>query len=140
MTGLKPLQTKIHRIEDYLVKIRDLGLAPSVQIVAVLLQTEQLLRRWIEKLKADADHVEDSKAVEEALAAIVNAGGGKASDPGAEFEPPPQEKKKPTSGSSDSLRVSVDKLDRLIQLVGELSLQQSIVDRPLRTGRSIPRK
>ncbi len=134
MTGLSAIQAKVHRIEDYLVQIRDLGLGPGVQVVAVLLQIEQLLRRWVGKIKTHPEHVEDTKALEEALATLVGqkesgAAKNRAESPLADIVA------KPSAGAhSESLRVSVGKLDHLIQLVGEISLQQSIVDRAAHEG------
>jgi two-component system chemotaxis sensor kinase CheA len=134
MTGLGALQAKIHRIEDYLVKIRDLGLGPGPEIVTVFLQIEQMLRRWVEKIKTEPHHVEDTRELEQSLGRLVDPSGAAKNAREAEHVPLKEKKQKLTAGGSESLRVSVGKLDRLIQLVGEISLQQSIVDRAAQDG------
>jgi two-component system chemotaxis sensor kinase CheA len=135
MTGLPDLQAKIHRIEDYLVKIRDLGRGPSAQIIAAFLQVEQMLRRWVEKIKTEPFHVEDTTAVENSLALLVSTESESQVDPGAASELPTQTTKiQKSKNTGDSLRVSVGKLDHLIQLVGEISLQQSILERVSKEG------
>lgn len=135
MTGLTALQAKVHQIEDYLGKIRDLGLGPSVQVVAVLLQIEQMLRRWVEKIKTEPRHVEDTQALEEALTLLIDSkAGALPSEKKTETQSAKMRRTKEGTPHSESLRVSVSKLDRLIQLVGEISLQQSIVERAANEG------
>lgn len=135
MTGLPALQAKIHRIEDYLVKIRDLGLVPNTEIIAAFLQVEKMLRRWVEKIKTEPFHIEDTVAVEKSLSLLLKTELDSEVDPSTAPESPAQ---KSTSqkgkNTGDSLRVSVGKLDHLIQLVGEISLQQSIVERASQEG------
>ena len=149
MTGLSVLHAKIHHIEDYLVKLRDLGRGPDATVVRVLLDIEKMLRSWMTGLKKDPTHVEDIRTIVEQLTALVAMREGDA--PQAETEESltadhPQAEKKPTkvtpktttarkmapektTRGDETLRVAVAKLDHLIQLVGEISLHQAILDR-----------
>lgn len=165
MTGLSTLHAQMHHFEDYLVQLRDQGRAPTPNVVAILLEIEKLLRRWIEGLKNNPEHVEDCKATEEKLARLVGAP-VKNENPHAEAdidhdqdedteetedaeagkvknlapltankaESAAARKADSQAKGGESLRVSVAKLDHLIQLVGEVSLHQAIIDRASREG------
>jgi len=141
MTGLAALQANVHRIEDYLVKIRDLGLGPSEDVISMLLLIEKTLRAWIERIKTEPHFVEDTRELEAKLAAMVGSKSGAQKERSRDQRSAaPTPKDQPNGKGSvftkgdESLRVSVTKLDHLIQLVGEISLHQSIVDRATREG------
>lgn len=135
LTGLAAFRASIHRVEDHLVKIRDLGLAPSPQLIAALLLTEKVFRDWTNKLAADPSFVRPTLEAEDALAALT-APESTVAAPRASGSPGDAESgdKRMAASATESLRVAVGKLDRLIQLVGEISLQQSIIDRAAQDG------
>lgn len=134
MTGLAPLQAKVHRFEDYLVQIRDQGLAPTEEVVSALLEVERTLRRWVARLKTDSHAVEDTKVLENQLAQLIKNGFRSSKESAPRNQTTSVDPALRSGKQDESLRVSVAKLDHLIQLVGEISLHQSIVDRATREG------
>lgn len=134
MTGLAALHAKLHRLEDFLVQFRDKGLVPNGAVVGVLLDTEHLLRRWVSRIKFEPHSVEDTRELEARLARLVSEESNKdkvaLAAPGVDAGKDIPESRQ----SEDSLRVGVTKLDHLIQLVGEISLHQSIIERASREG------
>jgi len=135
LIGLGTLHVAMHSIEDALVHLRDQSRAPDQAVVAALLETEKLLQRWVQTLKADPNHTEDTGPLLKRWAAIT---AGKqnvdASDAAAAAARPviaPKVNKQKVK-SDDSLRVAVSKLDRVIQLAGEISLHHSILERAAR--------
>lgn len=163
MMGLSPLHHKMHEIEDYLVKIRDQGRGPDEAVVAVLLEIEHALRRWMEHLKMNTEHVEDTshiiRMLQQLTGSPVPAPNAAATTPtaplatqasidadlasvqdskirSAKHSPDrmDMQPRREPSRTDESLRVSAAKLDQLIQLVGEISLHQAILDRAGREG------
>ena len=76
LAGFENLHNRLHIIEDYLVRIRDnygkTGI-PFEEIVATLLEVEQEIRRWIERLKVDpaTEREISSEAIETGLKVLV---------------------------------------------------------------------
>lgn len=134
MTGLAAFHAKLHRLEDYLVQLRDKSLAPNGAVVGVLLDIEHLLRRWVSRIKFEPHSVEDTKELEARLGRLVSEESSKdrvaLAVPGADGGKDQPELRP----GEESLRVGVNKLDHLIQLVGEISLHQSIIERASREG------
>jgi two-component system chemotaxis sensor kinase CheA len=146
LAGFENLHNRLHIIEDYLVRIRDnygkTGI-PFEEIVATLLEVEQEIRRWIERLKVDpaTEREISSEAIETGLKVLVGdlpsdlitANSQPTTSPQiseiASSSKPSQSQRKEPAKVDETLRVSAAKLDRLIQLVGEISLNQSILAR-----------
>lgn len=159
LAGFENLHNRLHVIEDYLVKIRDnygnVGVTFE-NTVATLLEVEKELRRWIEQLKIDpeTEKLISSEVIESKLKALTGAGpAATAHTSGSDHAPSPTSgpaviaetpsspsipptgsspapaPKKESAKADETLRVSAGKLDRLIQLVGEISLNQSIIAR-----------
>lgn len=146
LAGFENLHNRLHIIEDYLVRIRDnygkTGI-PFEEIVATLLEVEQEIRRWIERLKVDpaTEREISSEAIETGLKVLVgdlpsdliSANSQPTTSPQiseiASSSKPSQSQRKEPAKVDETLRVSAAKLDRLIQLVGEISLNQSILAR-----------
>ncbi|MDZ4083134.1 MAG: chemotaxis protein CheW, partial [Bdellovibrionales bacterium] len=116
---------------------------PFEEIVATLLEVEQEIRRWIERLKVDpaTEREISSEAIETGLKVLVGdlpsdlitANSQPTTSPQiseiASSSKPSQSQRKEPAKVDETLRVSAAKLDRLIQLVGEISLNQSILAR-----------
>ncbi|MGE4131921.1 MAG: chemotaxis protein CheA [Bdellovibrionales bacterium] len=136
LAGLSALHAAIHRAEDHLVELRDSGRGADEKVVGALLQTEKMLQRWIASMIQNPQHIENADAVERAWTDILK--GAKSSSP---IEPKVSVQPENVSGTrrksssiEESLRVAVRKVDRVIQLAGELSLHQSIIGRASREG------
>jgi two-component system chemotaxis sensor kinase CheA len=131
---------------------------PFEETVATLLEVEHEIRRWIERLKVDPETEKEisSDSIETGLkvlvgdlpsdlltepsqptanfetAPILDARGGaslQATEATGGGKAIPGQQRKETAKVDETLRVSASKLDRLIQLVGEISLNQSILAR-----------
>jgi len=134
LTGLFELHTSLHRIEEYLVQMRDQKVVSTAELIATLLETETVLRTWVGQIIKNQSAVIDTGPLELRLHKLVAS----QQDQGTNDEA--QAKVSDTDGAADefkseeTLRVSVSKLDRLIQLVGEISLHQSILASASRTN------
>ncbi len=151
LAGFDNLHNRMHVIEDYLVRIRDnygkTGI-PFEEIAATLLEVEKEIRRWIDRLKADPETEKEisSVSVESRLKVLVGDLPSEHTAPtpthaaldtnNSPVPRAPENVSKPETISKkeaakvdETLRVSASKLDHLIQLVGEISLNQSIMAR-----------
>ncbi len=154
LAGFENLHKRLHIIEDYLVRIRDnygKTKIPFEEIVATLLEVEQEIRRWIERLKVDPSTEKEinSESIETGLKVLVGDLPADllsaTSQPTINLEDRSESESQTAENKAteefgnspgreavkveETLRVSAPKLDRLIQLVGEISLNQSIVAR-----------
>lgn len=144
LIGLQPLYQRVHKFEDYLVQFKESGKPISSEFISALLQLEKFIRSWIESLKTDVNISPDSQEVESAFQRVLQ--GEAQAEPEKAPIPPPvliknKVEQKPSlvlemssSKGDESLRVSSAKLDKLIQLVGEVALHQAMIDRASRDG------
>lgn len=153
LAGFDNLHNKIHVIEDYLLRIKDSYGATGVdfnEVVATLLEVEREIRRWILRLKDDplTEREISSESIETALKVLVGdlpsdlltansedrpahssappENGGESDVPAA---PATEASRREPTKTDETVRVNASKIDRLIQLVGEISLNQSILAR-----------
>ncbi len=141
LTGLSELASKLHLFEDFLVKLRDKGKAPDAAVVTILLEMERVLHDWAAKLQDTPTITIDTSALEGRMKNLLEA---KPGEEKARPEPAPVAESTPVSEpapavshsqrAEDTVRVSAAKLDQLMQLVGEISLNQSILQRAAREG------
>ena len=151
LAGFDNLHNRMHVIEDYLLRIKDSYGSTEVsfnEVVTTLLEVEREIRRWILKLKDDPITEKDisSESIETALKVLVGDLPADLLTSSSEERPVHEHNKDKAqqdphpapSGDSarrepakadETLRVSASKIDRLIQLVGEISLNQSILAR-----------
>ncbi|MBN8539781.1 MAG: chemotaxis protein CheW [Deltaproteobacteria bacterium] len=154
LAGFENLHNRLHLIEDYLVRIRDnygKTTIPFEETVATLLEVEQEIRRWIERLKVDPETEKEisSESIETGLKVLVGdlpsdlltatsqttanydttSAANQQTDEAASSGKENAGQRKESVKVDETLRVSALKLDRLIQLVGEISLNQSILAR-----------
>ncbi|MGE0526527.1 MAG: chemotaxis protein CheA [Bdellovibrionales bacterium] len=134
LIGLQTLQQKLHRFEDFLVEIRDQSLVPGKELVTALLQMERVLRSWIEGLKGNLSHTEDTSSLEAAFVLLLAGTAPRFESVSAQAESVPRLPEEDRS-PDETLRVSVFQLDKVIQLVGELSLHHAVLERSSREGR-----
>lgn len=141
LIGLNALHERLHRFEDHLTALRDQKVKFTPEVIDLLLKLENFFRNWIEKLKTDFDYNPDSTALEAALLQLTFKSGARDAAAIPSQEPaaikPGQKRGRAapeTAREDETLRVSAAKLDHLIQLVGELSLHHSILERASREG------
>lgn len=150
LAGFDNLHNRMHVIEDYLLRIKDSYGTTAIsfnEVVTTLLEVEREIRRWILKLKDDPNTEKEisSEAIETSLKVLV---GDLPADlltsdseervglqtPSSDAQPfidsvTSELSKKDPVKLDETLRVGTSKIDRIIQLVGEISLNQSILVR-----------
>ena len=144
--GLAALGAFIHVVEDLILKLKNGTKEVTPSVVGALLECEAFLRSWLEGLRSNPTLILDASApldqigtLDSATAAapFLDAQEGdiifvqdlpeKSVAPAA-FTP--QAAPSPTTSaraSNESIRVPATRIDELIQLVGELSIQASII-------------
>jgi two-component system chemotaxis sensor kinase CheA len=131
--GLTEFGNLVHSFEGVLTAIRQLGRAPSVDTVDVLLKTQAFLVEWVQTLRTDEKAVPDVHDIEEHLqreATRLLRGGAVSektatNEPSIEILPVVKSHRRRPKGN---LRVPSTAVDELMQFIGELSIQQSILN------------
>jgi len=150
VAGLEKFATFVHRIEDGIVLLRD-GQVPAVNdgVVSVLLEAQKRLTDWIVATKDNVEVEFDcSEFLERYKAALTSRSQAPRPPPPAEPTPPtagpahceprePPSTRQPLHQTSqhssaapaagETVRISAQKLDHLLQTIGELSIHQSII-------------
>ncbi|MGE0761514.1 MAG: chemotaxis protein CheA [Pirellulaceae bacterium] len=149
-----------HHLETLLVKFRDGELLPDAERVRLLLQATDVLSEMIESSKAGTDMPEGREVIQSALEGQLGAIAAPSrapADPPATTSPSAPhlggapESPQPTTatlpepaldhghdharGHTDSIRVSVTKVEELINLVGELVIANSMMQSALSSDR-----
>jgi two-component system chemotaxis sensor kinase CheA len=156
--GLSQLGEFIHKIEDGVTAIRDGQVPVNQTVINILLVIQQKLTDWLEQLKINPDYsceflsfITHYKSVlsEAHLPSELNT------DPhtitnlqnsktigSLTSDIPQKTKKTPKSkaATNETIRISTHKLDLLIQIIGELSIQQSILWHSRSESKTIPKK
>jgi two-component system chemotaxis sensor kinase CheA len=143
VVGFSTLQEAMHKIEDHVIQLRDQSRAPDSKVVALLLATEKFIQSWLEKLKSNPKHNEDTTPLESAWHVLLTKTPAAASTtaPAPAPEQPAFKQFQPTAAqpqvtpkSEGSIRIAVTKLDKVTQLAGEVCLHQAILARALNEG------
>lgn len=153
LAGFDNLHNRLHVIEDYLLRIKDSYGATEVtfnEVVTTLLEVEREIRRWILRLKDDplTEREISSESIETALKVLVgdlpsdlltsnsedrpahsSAPADKSGESDTPAAPATEASRREPTKTDETVRVNASKIDRLIQLVGEISLNQSILAR-----------
>lgn len=127
MVGLEPVNRLAHAAEDLVGQLRDQLRSADVQVVNALLGALDGLREMLELARARRKITTDPAPIVRALLDPASAGGAsqregervpiKRSD-----EPQAEVLAQAQAGARQTIRVDFDKLDRLLNLVGELVL------------------
>ncbi|CAN5512834.1 chemotaxis protein CheA [soil metagenome] len=132
LAGFPALHGRLHHFEDYLVKMRTLKLSGTTELVSILLEIESVLRAWIEamKLNMDPQYSPNTADLDRRIERLLN-GETPLEVRSVATTSAVRKRAAPTEVAKidETLRVSAAKLDRLIQLVGEISLHQSMLVR-----------
>ncbi|MGZ3743741.1 MAG: chemotaxis protein CheA [Pseudobdellovibrionaceae bacterium] len=139
--GLLQMGDYIHQVEDGITLLRDGKVRLSKKIIDFLLVSHKHLSEWSTEAKTDPqfqpDHssfLNQFRAIFEGNESVSSSGEGETEielHPESLPEAPTManttvsEKKKVLS--NETIRVSAQKLDQLIQVIGELSIHQTIV-------------
>ena len=143
LVGFHLLHAKLHHLEDFLVHMRDKKLIATDEVVSVLLSTEKAIGQWIELLKKNPDpslsvdmteleeklvKVTGHEVVAVEVPALLQPASPEVELDSADVTPEAAIHRE-AQKIDETVRVSAAKLDRLIQLVGEISLHQAILSR-----------
>jgi two-component system chemotaxis sensor kinase CheA len=136
--GLSQYGDFIHKVEDGITLLRDAKLQLESKQLELLLRAHQLLSEWTRELKSDPQWVprDPGRFLAEYRACFF---GGETAplEPSPMGSPAAQAPVVAKPGESvaaakrhqagETIRISAEKLDALIQVIGELSIHQSIV-------------
>lgn len=147
--GLMAFGDFVHKIEDGITLLRDGDISLSENVVSGLLDAQKILTSWVEVLKLDPLFKYDVEAFLGVFEKVFSKKGSAPLDipkkevienksvnepvvnhPISEtsvLQKDNKSDKKKTVQQNESMRVSAHKLDELIQVIGELSIHQSIV-------------
>ena len=135
--GLDEVGEFIHKVEDVIVSVRDQKAPFNSEVLSMLLASQTILSDWFNGLKVDAnyvveltefyakffDHTETPQEERKSSASTLV----KEEMSSTEVAQPKMIQNKNTL-KDEVLRVSTKKIDNLINLIGELSIQQSILE------------
>lgn len=147
--GLNDVGEFIHIIEDVIVALKDGKEKLSSKKIKMFLEAQSIMQDWFTVLRMEPNYQHDPSEFtkkyfnsekkfieEEAVQPVAEA----ASEVVSEAEAPAQEptpvqtpvtQLKKNTPQDESLRVSTKKIDGLLNLIGELSIQQSILENSL---------
>lgn len=124
LMGFEQLSQSMHRLEDRLTQLHREGSDPTdVSLLAILLEVEKFVRRWLKKLVDDPTYAPENLNVLsklEAWSSDSETESGAAAQAAAAIQ-------EMNLSANEHVRIAAQKLDQLIQLVGELTLAQAIV-------------
>lgn len=135
LMGFEEMKNAVHRLEDRLIALDD---DSSEKIEATLLgiffEIERFLRTWISQCVLDANYKPDNLNVLSKIEAWTKEVDRGVSSGTSTAAPLPELSNADLSASNfDFVRIPSQKLDSLIQQVGELTLAQAIVSRGRQT-------
>jgi two-component system chemotaxis sensor kinase CheA len=123
MLGFDEIARFTHGLESLLDALRTGTRALTPDVVDALLVSGDVLRRMLRAQQTGGAAID----AERALARLCALRDGTAADAASETEPSAVRSTEPASAPSASIRVPITKVDRLINLVGELVITQSMV-------------
>ncbi len=151
MVGFMSMHQKLHHIEDHLVIMKRLQMTATEEVIGILLDIERTIRIWVEAIRTNPDTKQEFDAgdLEVRLNLLTDSSAAPVDEPESKSSPKRETKTEPKPESKmeaslrksldgerrteprvdETLRVAASKLDRLIQLVGEISLHQSLLVR-----------
>jgi two-component system chemotaxis sensor kinase CheA len=143
MVGFMSLHNKLHHIEDHLVIMQASQMTATDEVVGALLDVEHTIRHWVDAIRRNPDLKQEFTSTEldarlkqltatasvEAQEQRRNTDGDRRTAARNDARPEIRPEIRSEIRPDETLRVAASKLDRLIQLVGEISLHQSILVR-----------
>jgi two-component system, chemotaxis family, sensor kinase CheA len=128
LIGFNQLKDSIHRLEERLVTLDESKAAPAEpSLLVIFFEIERFLREWIKNLVANPDYKVENLNVFTKLEAWVPSTTTETKD---DDEPDLTEvSPEALFSATEAVRIPAQKLDALIQQIGELTLTQAIVSR-----------
>jgi two-component system chemotaxis sensor kinase CheA len=141
MLGFERIAEVTHALEDLLVRLRDGATIPDRGAIDLLLRAGDVLRGLLGAARA-GQHAA-SPEVDGLLAALAARAGRGGEDEPSVSSPAPgssaaplvaveEDGRRPLDSAPDTIRVATDKVDRLVDLAGELVIAQSMVAQAVR--------
>ena len=140
LVGFDPVRDLAHDLEDVLERVRKKTLAVSDGLVTLLLRSVDVLRGAVLETAAGSTTASETvvafqrRLAEAAAAAIETAPGAPAPPASAEGRGGEQLASQQPAGSGRSLRVDVTKLDRMLDLSGEIAIARGRLAEMLERG------
>jgi two-component system, chemotaxis family, sensor kinase CheA len=134
LVGFPRIAELAHVLEDVLEGVRDGTRAVSAGLITLLLRAVDVLRALLNAAAAGDDHIPaDFAAVRDTLAATAGAGPSQEPPtPAAPAAPPARVDAEPArEQESRTLRIDVGKLDRMLNLTGEIAISRGRIARML---------
>lgn len=147
--GFEKLSVFAHKFEDVLSAIKKGQLSIQPGVISTLLETLDALKLYLSGLKKDFNYIQDTSAIELSLASWLTNSKTEVSKTAEAPTPPPMatvevrepvdqiktnagqkseaETKRATSVDDENIRIATRKLDGLLNLIGELVVNQSMV-------------
>jgi two-component system chemotaxis sensor kinase CheA len=131
--GLQEFGDAVHKIEDGITLLRDGKVELNDDRLSLLLQAQNLLADWAVEAMTNPSFCPDHESF---FASYQKAFSGQSEEPVSLVTTPEQSKSsapamqakaKPKVAAAETLRINAAKLDHLLQVVGELSIHQSII-------------
>lgn len=138
--GLAHISTLAHEAESLLSRMRDGSLRVDSTMIDLIVRCIDTLRRWLGDVTSEstASGVDDDRAL---IGALRAAAALPASDPlrGAGLDSPPLAEATPYNDAAPVIaeswtRVRTDRLDRLLEAIGEIVVAQSMIARQARAA------
>ncbi|MGE4133530.1 MAG: chemotaxis protein CheA [Bdellovibrionales bacterium] len=133
--GLEEFGQFIHKVEDYIGQLKTDPSLVNENVIRRLLQAQSFIMDWLTGVQGNPTLVPDYEPV---LKLLTGEGGGSAEShaplPTAGLEVKRQEAAPKANALNETIRVKSQKLDQLIQVIGELGIQQAITSHCVKMG------
>ncbi len=126
--GLEALGAFIHEVEDFISEIKSEPSKINDRTIRSLLSVQSFLSGWMENLSSNPGYSPDTGPIILSLRSLEEA--SDSNRPLVEVEvdaPKDANNNSKSSNPNETIRVKSQKLDQLIQVIGELGIQQAIV-------------
>jgi two-component system chemotaxis sensor kinase CheA len=136
VAGFEGVAELAHGIEDLLDRLRSRALKADSALVSLLLHGVDALRLTVEADTAGRPAPPEAGALLQELSHLLQAAVPASPDaPGREGGPPPAERRPAAAPRARTLRVDVGKLDRMLNLAGEIAVSRArtrdMLERPV---------
>jgi two-component system, chemotaxis family, sensor kinase CheA len=127
--GYRPVADFAHVFEDVLARLREHALAPSTALTSLLLRALDVLREGIPLVVAGAEalppaHQPVRQALERAASLVADAPAAAPTSADDDGRASMAEEALPRVLEGRTLRVDVDRLDRMLRLAGEIAISR----------------
>jgi two-component system chemotaxis sensor kinase CheA len=125
LVGFSPLQTYIHKLETLFKGIQSGAIRVTTEVIDFLMSSSGIMRRVIEGIDPDQGTCADLAAEQAALEAFITAAGNCGDGPACAAPAQALSGAAVFSRMSSFLRVDLERLDHLLNLMGELIIYRT---------------